>query len=218
MPEVEQLATDKLGFQVNLQFGYKLCDFKPAYGFLFSELLDGYDFWGQSDIDIIYGDIRGFITNEMLEQYDFISIRHDYTTGCFALYRNTGLLNTIFMRSKDYRLVFSSPNHFCFDECNFKHDLLTEGKSIFEIETDIESFTHIIKQAESSGEVKAHFDFILLEGVPGKIKFDKGKVTYRNKLEGILYHLYWLKRVYSPQRIPSVIPETYYVSPTRIYF
>lgn len=55
----------------------------------------------------------------MLEEYDFISVRHDYTTGCFALYKNTPMLNTFFMRSKEYKKVFSNSEHYCFDECNF---------------------------------------------------------------------------------------------------
>lgn len=215
--EINFLASKKLGFQVKIENGYKLCDFKPAYGLIFSEYIKGYDFWAQSDIDIIYGNIRSFITEEMLNEFDFISIRHDYTTGCFALYRNNALMNNIFKRSKDYELVFSSPTHYCFDECNFQHDPLTEGKSIFDVPTEIESFTHIIRLAEQQNEIKAHFDFLLLEGIPGKIKFDNGRVVFRNKVEGILYHLYWLKKIYFPTKVPAVIPDFYSISPTRIY-
>jgi len=217
MADVAAIASEKLGFEVNILFPYKLCDLKPAYGLIFSDIIKDYDFWGQSDLDIIYGNIRSFITDDMLSAYDFISIRHDYTTGCFALYKNNELMNSFFKRSKDYQKVFSSPRHFCFDECNFMHDLLTDGASIFELNTEIESFTHIVRLAEETGEIKAHFDFILLEGVPGKIKFDKGAVLYNKKFEGILYHLYWLKRVYKPKSIPVNIPDSYYISPSRIY-
>src|SRR5471030_363722 len=44
--DISLLASEKLGFAVNISYGYKLCDFKPAYGLIFSELLNGYDFWG----------------------------------------------------------------------------------------------------------------------------------------------------------------------------
>ncbi len=98
--DIKALASEKLGFTVNIEFPYKFCDYKPAYGEIFSEYIKGYDFWGQSDIDIIYGDIRGFITDDMLNEYDFISVRHDYTTGCFALYRNNDLMNTILSAAK----------------------------------------------------------------------------------------------------------------------
>jgi hypothetical protein len=210
-------ASNKFNFDVNIDHPYKLCDFKPAYGFLFPEIIRNYDFWGQSDLDIICGDIRKFITKDMLDYYDFISLRHDYTTGCFALYRNNDKMNKFFMRSKDYKTVFSKSEHFCFDECNFVWDELTTGKSIFELDTQIESFTHLIKAAEMSGEIKAHFDFILMEGKTGRVVFDHGKIIYKNKFEAILYHLFWLKKVYKPEKVPLPIPDKYYISPTRIY-
>jgi hypothetical protein len=217
LEDVKTTASVKLGFKVSFDNPYKLCDFKPAYGFLFPELIKGYDFWGQSDLDIICGDIRGFITNEMLTYYDFISLRHDYTTGCFALYRNNKKMNTFFMRSKDYKKVFTNAEHFCFDECNFVWDELTAGVSIFDLKTEIESFTHIVKAAELSGEIKVHFDFILMEGKTGRVVFDNGKIIYKNQFEAVLYHLFWLKKLYTPKKISNRIPDKYYISPTRIY-
>src|SRR5688572_18268972 len=56
------LATLRIGFPVDIKFPYKLCDFKPAYGLLFSDLLKEYEFWGHGDIDVIFGNIRSFIT------------------------------------------------------------------------------------------------------------------------------------------------------------
>lgn len=217
LEQIKATASDNLGFTVNISHPYKLCDFKPAYGYLFPEIVEGYDFWGQGDLDIICGNIRGFITEEILSHFDFISLRHDYTTGCFALYRNNKKMNTFFMRSKDYKTVFSNPQHYCFDECNFVWDELTSGKSIFELRTEIESFTHLIKAAELSNEIKAHFDFILMEGKTGRVVFDNGKIIYKNKFEAILYHLFWLKKLYNPKKVPHRIPCKYYISPTRIY-
>ncbi|MFT3946996.1 MAG: hypothetical protein QM763_08495 [Agriterribacter sp.] len=215
--EIKVVAQQRLGFNVNIDYPYKFCDFKPAYGFLFPEIIGGYDYWGYSDLDIIYGNIRSFLDNEMLAKYDFISVRHDYTTGCFALYRNNEKMNTFFMRSKDYRLVLSNPEHFCFDECNFRWNELAEGKSILELHTDVESLTHIIKAAELKNEITAHFDFIVVEGKTGQIVFDHGRIIYKNQFEAILFHLIWLKRTYFPGKTPKKIPDKYYISPTRIY-
>lgn len=217
LDEIKATATEKLGFAVNIDHPYKLCDFKPAYGLLFEEYVRDYHFWGQSDIDIIFGNIRNFITEDFLNTYDFISLRHDYTTGCFALYRNNELMKHFFKRSKDYKTVFSNPQHYCFDECNFAWDELTNGKSIFDLKTKIESFTHIIKAAEMNNEITAHFDFILLEGKIGRIKFNNGKLVYKNTYEGILYHLFWLKRNYFPLKRTRRIPNKYRISPARIY-
>jgi hypothetical protein len=74
--EISLLATGKLGFEVNITRWYKLCDFKPAYDFFFSELLHRYN-WGRADLDVIFGNIRNFMTDDLLESYDLISVRPD---------------------------------------------------------------------------------------------------------------------------------------------
>ena len=115
LDELKASASEKLGFSVNIDYPYKLCDFKPAYGFLFPELIEGYDFWGITDLDIVYGSIRNFMTEEILNNNDVISSRHDYITGSFCLFRNNNYVNQLFMKSKDYKKVFSNSIHYCFD-------------------------------------------------------------------------------------------------------
>lgn len=206
-----------MGFGVNMDYLYKLCEFKLAFGFVFPEIADGYDFWGSGDIDIIFGNVRDFITDKMLNIYDFISLRHDFTTGCLALYRNDARMNTLFMRSKDYRYVFSDSSYHNFDECDFAFSGLFAGKSIFEIETHIDSLTHIVKAATKNKEINAHFDFILIEGAAGHLTFDHGRIIYKKEFEAILYHLVTFKKGYViPRRIHN-IPDYYAISPTRIY-
>jgi len=215
--DLKELVCRKTGLPVQLDTPYKLCDFKPAYGLIFSEYISGYDFWAHGDIDVIFGDIENFLTPELLDSYDFISLRHDYTTGCFAAYRNNARLRTLFMCSRDYQKVFTSSRHFCFDECNFVHDALEQGRSIFELNSDIESFTHVVMRANASGYIRAHFDVLLIEGTPGRIRFDHGMIIYRNKYEAILYHLVRFKKAYHPAAVPDHIPDRYCISPTRIY-
>jgi hypothetical protein len=45
-------------FEISLERPYKLCDFRPAFGEIFAEELAGFDFWGHSDLDLIFGQIR----------------------------------------------------------------------------------------------------------------------------------------------------------------
>lgn len=217
LDEVIELASRRLGFRVNIDYPYKLCDFKPAYGFIFKELIENYDFWGQTDVDVIYGNIRDFITDEMLESYELISARHDYITGSFALYKNCEKINTLFKRSKDFEMVFSTTEHYCFDECNFAFEELKAGFSLLKINTPIESFTEVVKKAELKSEIKVHFDFITIEGRPGRIIFDNGRVVYKNRFEGLMYHLILLKCIFRPKKPVVFVPNKYYISPTRIY-
>lgn len=214
--EVKTIISEKLQMDIAFDDAYKLCDFKPAYGFIFSELLANYDFWGHGDIDVVYGNIRGFMTNELLNNYDIISSRHDYITGTFCLFRNSQQMNTLFMQSKDYKKVFSSSEHFCFDECNFLWKELESGIPIFDYPDNIQSMTWVVKKAEAEGKLKAFFDFIIVEGTPGKIKWDKGKIIYRDMYEAMFYHLVKFKFKCKKPKVFSPIPDIFYFTPSKI--
>lgn len=72
---------------------YKLCDYKPAYGYVFAEYLKEYPYWGECDTDLIFGDIDQFLFPKMQEGYDKIGI-----FGHCTLYRNTEEVNTLFLK------------------------------------------------------------------------------------------------------------------------
>lgn len=94
MEEVRNRFSKVAGFPVKLKVPYKLCDYKPLFGLAFPEIVGKYDFWGHADIDLLYGDIRNFITDEKLESYDKY-----LECGWFALYRNCEEMNTLYKRS-----------------------------------------------------------------------------------------------------------------------
>ena len=54
-------------FPISLEKPYKLCDFRPAYGEVFYDYIKDYDFWGYCDTDLVWGDLRKFFTEEILE-------------------------------------------------------------------------------------------------------------------------------------------------------
>lgn len=206
----------KLGFSVSIDFPYKLCDFKPAYGYLFPEVIKNYDFWVIGDVDVVYGDIRAFMTDLLLNEYDVISSRHDYITGSFCLFRNNEYINSLFMKSKDYKKVFTSSDNFCFDECNYQFKELAEGQSILELDNHIESMTLVVKREEKENKLKAFFDFIVIEGFPGRIMWSNGKIIYKNQYEAMLYHLVRFKSVCKTPKVLNPIPDSFRFTPTRI--
>lgn len=112
--ECKKLIQSKFNFQISLTYPYKLCDFKPAFGYIFSEYIKKYDFWGWCDFDMIFGDIRKFITEDVLSRYDKV-----LQFGHLSLMRNTESNNQIFSHKDealDYRTVFSQDKIFVFDE------------------------------------------------------------------------------------------------------
>ena len=217
LTELNAIASKKLGFFIDIKYGYKLCDFKPAYGLLFSNLLEKYDFWGYGDIDVIFGNIRNFITNDILTQYELVSGRPDWVPGCFLILKNDEKMNTLFTYSRDYFKVFTNDYCYGFDETNYAHDAFTDGKTYDEINTEIESMTHVVKKIEKRGEVKAYFNLHIIEGIPGKIKWDKGKLIYRGKFEALLYHLIYFKKVYTPRQDSKIPSESFTISQKKIY-
>lgn len=218
LQEINTLATANLGFATRIENGYKLCDFKPTYGIVFNELLKDYDFWGFGDIDVIFGNIRTFITDELLNNYDLISVRPDWIPGCFVLFKNCDKMNKLFMLSRDYKKVLMSDKHYCFDETNFAHDAFTDGLGYKEINTEIESMMHVIKKMEEQNYIRTYYDLFIIEGIPGKLQWYDGMLTYRKKYEILLYHLIRLKKIYHPLSAPKNIPKKFSISPTRIYF
>jgi hypothetical protein len=94
----------------------KFCDLKPAYGSIFKEYIENYDFWGFCDMDIIWGDIRKFITNDVLENYDIISSRKEAISGHFNLFKNIDELNNLYIEIPNYKLLFEEPKFNWFDE------------------------------------------------------------------------------------------------------
>ena len=78
--------------EITITRAYKFCDFKPMYGAVYQDILSEYDFWGESDIDLMYGDIRKFVTDEVLLKHQRI-----YEFGDFSLYRNCDEINNMFL-------------------------------------------------------------------------------------------------------------------------
>ncbi len=106
----EQIKKDiqnKYKFKINLKVPYDLCKFKPAYGDIFENHIKGYDFWGHCDMDMVFGDLRDFFTEDILENNQKI-LSH----GHLCLYKNEKKINELYkMKRKDcyyYKDVYSS--------------------------------------------------------------------------------------------------------------
>lgn len=75
-------------------YPYLLVEFKPALGYIFQEyLIDGrYTHWGYADLDMIFGDLPRWITQDELDNYDIVTYgfgdQHRlYLRGQFTFHR-----------------------------------------------------------------------------------------------------------------------------------
>jgi hypothetical protein len=128
-----QRASAVLGFEVKIMpdYVYKLCDLKIAYGEIFKEELEGFDFWGCCDIDLVWGDIRRFITPELLGMNDLITSRPVQIAGHFCLFRNMPEWNGLYRRIVGFQALVDSPQHVAIDEHNLSQLLQGYERSRF---------------------------------------------------------------------------------------
>lgn len=127
---------------------YKLCDIKPALGWMHAEELAAYDFWGFGDIDLIYGDLRSYFTAERLAKHDLFSTHARRISGHFCLVRNSEDMRAAFMRVKSWQLKFETSEHFAFDESAFSKVFLRHKNSPLWVRKLAALFDPWLKRAE----------------------------------------------------------------------
>lgn len=109
-------VSDRLGIAFAPTSPYKLCDLKPALGLVHADEIAPYDFWGFSDIDLVYGDLRAYFTADRLVRYNLLSTHERRVSGHLCLIRNTPTMLNLFKRVPQWQALLSSTQHFGFDE------------------------------------------------------------------------------------------------------
>ncbi len=143
-----QLASIKLEFTVNVLSGLKICDFRPAFGVIFNDFIKSYDYWGYSDTDIIYGNLRNFLDDDILT-YDYISVRDDYPSGYFSVFKNASKVNLLYTLSKDYKNLFLRDENTLFEECGGAYSEVCNGVNILYSSCEYETFHHVLEKYNS---------------------------------------------------------------------
>lgn len=118
-------ASDALGFPIAIRAEYprKLGDLKPTYGLVFADDLAAFDFWAHSELDIVWGDIRRFLTDDLLHAHDIVSARHYKLAGHCTLFRNTPDVNRAFELVPDARDLLVHTKYRRLDESAFTTQL-----------------------------------------------------------------------------------------------
>lgn len=113
--DIKKLFQKNFDFPIIIDRPWMLCQFRPSYGEIFAKDLKDYDFWGHCDIDLIWGDIRRFLSDEILISYDRIGFQ-----GHSTLYKNQPDVNSRYKvevpNQVSYKKVYSEGLACCFDE------------------------------------------------------------------------------------------------------
>lgn len=114
LSDLQKRFSRVLGFECSLEAPYKLCDYKVIYGETFQKDLCSYEFWGHCDVDMVFGDLRKFITEDILDSFDRI-----FEVGHLCLYRNCSEVNQLYRRKGalfPYEKAFREKHCCGFDE------------------------------------------------------------------------------------------------------
>ncbi len=88
----------------------KIHDFRPVLGDLYRDELQGYDFWGHTDYDCVYGRVERFFTDDLLAGSEIVTDNSfDYLCGPWTLYRNNYDIRTLYLRDWRWRDRLQSP-------------------------------------------------------------------------------------------------------------
>jgi hypothetical protein len=183
MAEFNALASRKLDLDIQLSFPRKVCDFKSAFGVLFEEYLQGFDFWGHCDIDIIWGDIRSFVTESILQESQVISGCNDRVVGHCTLWKNEPQVNELFKFVPEYREILTDRQYRNLDETVMTRTLKT-----------------IVNADGSTNKVRVYWAKRLvagghiLEDRPKGWSWERGKILRKNSEEYMYLHfISWKK-------------------------
>lgn len=222
LEDIKKRVEKKLGFKVALNAPYKLCDFRPAFGLIFEEELKDADFWGWGDVDLIYGDLSHFITDEVLDTYDKV-----YPCGHLSLVRNAEEINRVFMLdvpgTLSYKDVFNSGKNFIFDEYKGLNEKLRYiGKKVYG-RIDFADMDIVYQRFRTADKKTINWvfpDFLYKKYIPKNYKrqtfvYEKGKtyrfyINKRNVHQDELVYIHYRHKIPCQLRIEEI--DEYYIT------
>ncbi|WP_028981232.1 DUF6625 family protein [Sporocytophaga myxococcoides] len=216
LKDIEDKVSLKLGRTFTIHNSWKLNDYKPSIGLVFEDLLKEFDYWGWCDLDIIWGNLTNFLSEEKLKNIDVFSTKENWTAGHFTLFRNDRKINQLFLQNPQVYDMLNSEIYYAFEECCHRWDgkfrlideLVSEGKMV--------SMFDIVQNAMHNGSISAKFGEEIRE-YPDKINYaySNGKlIDLSDGKELMYYHLITVKKIWR-FFIPLLKPgtEELYISP-----
>lgn len=189
--EMQLFFSEQLNMRIEFRNPKKLCDFKPALGWIFRDYISAYTFWGSVDLDTCLGNFDKFLPATLLNKTDVFSGIKEYLSGSFFIIRNNEYCNNLFKKSKDWQQVFSDERNMIFDECGGSYfKALKAGKTFREINPPIESFTEVLFK-ENKDQLRLTFQDVIAEPRKGNTMVDSNCVLFDNSEYLLVHHIYY---------------------------
>lgn len=186
---------NQFNFKISLNSPYHLCDFRLTFGLAFTDVLMNYDFWGFCDTDVIWGNLRLHITDEILNSHKKISWR-----GHLTLFHNSQEINTLFMKEIEgipfwkYAITNKTGYPIAFDEREINFIFKEAGFPVYMdltfADLKIRSYNFEVLHMPSSQDYKnRHQVFLWEEGQLWRVYVHDGKRYKEN-----FAYVHFLKR------------------------
>ena len=197
LKELQERFSKTLHRPLEIPNGYKLCDYRPAYGLLFEEELSGYDFWGHCDVDLVFGRIRHFLTDEILSAYDRF-----YADGPLSVYRNSAKMNHAFELPGSWFTLdeMFGPVHIGVDEFSGINRICLKNEISWYTEIDFAHLRSYFKQRLEMTRKQPNYTvqtFYYLDGRAFQ-RYVDGELLKERELA----YIHWLKRCPIPEGLP----------------
>jgi hypothetical protein len=215
------LASRALGSPVELREAYKLCDFKPAYGAIFSSYIRDYKYWAAGDVDLVYGNLSLFLEPLLSKEYDIISCKRGWISGSLFVCRNSLVVNSAYAKNPDWPYVSRAPQNLYFDEMGGHfYGAVQNGADLLSLKGSVESFTHTVIKLSRSGAVRSWFSDLACEGLAwgDTLCYGDGTLTRISSGSQVMY-LHWVSMKRRFFRVPPIeaAPRKFLIRKTGIY-
>lgn len=220
LADFNALASARIGKKINLRRAYKLCDLRPFYGQIFQQFLEGYDYWGFGDIDLVFGNLERFLAEPLARGCDIISCRSLWLSGSFCLVRNQPFTNQLWLKSSSWQSVIETDDYMGFDECGGAFQELLAGQPIRQVVGRCHSMTHVARELADEGLLSVSFADCARESIRGNdyVSWDNGSVRAANGEEFGYYHMVCEKGLLAFAHPNwSTLPDYFHITPSGFY-
>lgn len=113
--QFNDLVEKKTGVRPNLAItedgipNLHITDFYVATGKIFEDYLKEFDFWGITNIDVVYGRLDHYLPDSELDHYDVFTDDVDTINGVFCLFRNREDINVLYQEIPHWDGAFAQP-------------------------------------------------------------------------------------------------------------
>jgi hypothetical protein len=118
---------------------YKICDLKPALGYLWSNQICEYQYWGFGDLDVAYGDLSTYFDEAVIdENLSLVSVHSWSASGPLCFIRNTKELRSLFKMVDGWQKHFETPDCVRFDEDIFLRGIHPNDPKLSDLKCKLE--------------------------------------------------------------------------------